>query len=211
MGRSIKKKLIKFKEEASQCRICRDEGLLYQHSNRRWAYPLFDNNLECRSGVMAIAEAPNWKDTFEKGKGYLTYDIPTDNTGNFFRDLLESVELRVQDVVITNSVFCLPAKKGKDYPVSARQQTNCLLWIKRLIDEVDPRVIITLGAKALQAINRIEKHPLTRLRDNTGKIYGWYGRKLLPLFHPGDQGRANQPDEMQKKDISNRWMKRLMP
>jgi uracil-DNA glycosylase family 4 len=201
MKKSIKEQLKKFKDEASKCQICRNAGLLYQHSNRRWAYPLFDNNLECPSGVLAIALAPNFDDTFDPEKGYLSYDIDTDPTGNFFRELLESVDLTVQDVSITNSVLCLPAGKNGDYPVYAAQEINCSPWIKRLIDEIDPRAVITLGAQALKAIKRIEKHDL-KLMSNVGKLHNWYGRKLLPLYHTSNRGRANRPAELQKKDIS---------
>ncbi len=200
--KTIRRKLEKFKEEASQCRICRRNGLLYQHSNRRWAYPLFDNNLECRSGVLAIAEAPNFDDTFKPEKGYLSYDIDTDPTGNFFRELLESVGLTVQDVVITNSVLCLPLRKGDQYPVYAPQERNCSPWIKRLINEVNPKIVVTVGRQALMATRRIENHPLKKLKDNTGKLYDWYGRKLLPLYHTSKRGRANRKDALQRRDIS---------
>ncbi|MDF1527392.1 MAG: uracil-DNA glycosylase family protein [bacterium] len=199
--KSIKKQLTKFKDDASKCQICREAGLLYKHENGKWAYPLFDKNLECRSGVLAIAEAPNEKDTFDPKKSYLSYDIETDPTGNFFRELLHSVNLTVHDVIITNSVLCLPAAKNGKYPVSSRQISMCSTWVSRLISEVNPEVVLTLGGKALEAIKKIDRHSLT-LSSGAGKMHSWYGRKLLPLYHPSLRGRANRKADLQKKDIS---------
>lgn len=200
MARKIKEKLKEFKEEAALCKICRDEGLIYHHSNNKWAFPLFDKNLDCRSGVLAIAEAPNFDDTFDPKKGYLSYDIDTDPTGNFFRDLLNSVGLKVQDVIITNAVLCLPARKGVKFPVTPRQARKCACRIKNLIDLVDPTVVLTMGGKALEAIKRIDQHGLT-LKTSKGQLHDWYGRKLLPLYHPSLLGRANRTADLQYKDI----------
>lgn len=200
MNRGISKKLFRFELEAAKCTVCQDEGLIYQHSNGKWAYPLFDKNMECKSGVLAIAEAPNFDDTFDPKKGYLSYDVDTDPTGNFFRELLHSVNLTVHDVIITNSVLCLPEARNGKYPVSSKQTTMCSAWISRLIAEINPKVVLTLGGKALEAIKKIERHRLT-LSSGAGKLHRWNGRHLLPLYHPSLLGRAKRPANMQKRDM----------
>ena len=83
----------RFREEASRCTRCREHGLLYQHENGRWAYPLFHLESTCSSGIVAVAEAPNLDDTLDADKGRLTYDAETDPTGRFALKLLKSVRL----------------------------------------------------------------------------------------------------------------------
>ena len=200
MSSITRKKLAKFKKEASRCTLCRPHQLVHQDTSGKWAYPLFDKNIECRSGVLAIAEAPNYDDTFNARKGYLTYDIDTDPTGNFFRELLNTVGLKTSEVIITNSVLCLPAARNGKYPVSSIQASMCSAWISRLISEVNPKVVLTLGGKALEAIKKIERHSLT-LSSGAGKLHRWNGRHLLPIYHPSLPGRANRPANMQKRDI----------
>ncbi len=200
MSSNVRKKLARFKKEASYCTLCRPHQLVCQDTSGKWAYPLFDRNMECRSGVLAIAEAPNYDDTYNLSKGYLTYDIETDPTGNFFRELLGTVDLKTSDVIITNSVLCLPTARNGKYPVSSRQISMCSTWISRLITEVNPKVVLTLGGKALEAIKKIERHNLA-LHSGAGKLHSWYGRHLLPLYHPSLLGRANRPAATQKRDI----------
>lgn len=200
MNKDVSKKLGSLKKEVSLCQACRDERLIYQHATGKWAYPLFDKNLDCKSGILAIAEAPNFDDTFDPKKGYLSYDIDTDPTGNFFRELLHSVNLTIHDVIITNSVLCLPAAKDGKYPVKSLQTSMWSTWISRLINEVNPKVVLTLGGKALEAIKKIELHSLI-LSSGAGKLHEWYGRHLLPLYHPSLLGRASRRADMQKMDI----------
>jgi uracil-DNA glycosylase len=103
-------------------------------------------------------------------------------------------------VVITNAVLCLPAfRKGK-YPVSRRQLEKCLPWLERLITDVDPTVVVTCGRQALKAVNRLEAHGLT-LGQHAGQPRRWFGRSLLPLYHPGGLGRANRSPDKQLSDI----------
>jgi hypothetical protein len=45
-------------------------------------------------GVLVIGEAPNWDDTYDADKGYLTYDHDTDPTARFLRTLRTSTPLR---------------------------------------------------------------------------------------------------------------------
>jgi uracil-DNA glycosylase family 4 len=131
-----------------------------------------------------VAEAPNHADTFDENKGYLTYDSETDPTGRFTVELLASVGLKPEDVLITNAVLCLPARKGERHPVSTRQVDFCGTWLERLIRDADPAVVVTLGAQALTALGRLEPHGLD-LRTGVGKLHPWKGRHLLPLYHPG--------------------------
>ena len=114
--------------------------------------------------------------------------------------LLRHVGLRPDDVVITNSVLCLPAKKSKKHKVYAAQQKNCLRWLDLLITIVDPSVVVCCGRVALQAANRLHKHNHI-LEESAGKTYDWKQRKLLPLYHPSNQARKYRSEQEQLEDI----------
>jgi uracil-DNA glycosylase family 4 len=163
---------------------------------------LFDRDASCPSGVLVVAEAPNHDDTFSADKGYLTYDIETDPTGNFTRELLASVGLVPSDVLFTNAVLCLPALRGKRYQVTRGIKEACSPWLRRLIIDAEARVVVTLGAKALNAVRLIEDHGMPQLKGNSGKPIPWFGRHLLPLYHPGRLGRISRSQQDQYADIS---------
>ncbi|WP_408891714.1 uracil-DNA glycosylase family protein [Myxococcus faecalis] len=148
---------------------------------------------------MVVAEAPNLTDSFDADKRRLTYDVDTDPTGGFARELLVSVGLRVEDVLFTNAVLCLPARKKGKHPVSARQMELCRPWLAKLIEVADPLVVITFGARALDALGRLEEHGLT-LRTGVGKLHPWRGRQILPLYHPGLLGWVTRNAARQFQD-----------
>jgi len=50
------------------------------------------------------------------------------------------------------------------------------------------------------ALNRIERHGLV-LKHAAGRIHGWYGRKLLPLYHAGLLGRVSRNEAAQRADM----------
>lgn len=187
--------------EAATCVRCRDEGLLFRHADGRWAQPLFHRDTTCPSRIVMVAEAPNLADTFDPDKGRITVDAETDPTGRFMRQLLESVGLRPEDVLVTNTALCLPAKNGGKFAVKAPIARNCRPWLERLIVAADARVVVTWGAVALLGTRNVERHTL-ELREAVGRLHPWFGRQLLPLYHPGLLARKNRSTAQQLEDIS---------
>jgi uracil-DNA glycosylase family 4 len=147
-----------------------------------------------------IFEAPNFDDTYNLEKGRLTCDPDTDPSGRFFFDLLEHIGLAPSDVLITNSVLCLPAAKNGKYPVSSAQRRACSPWLRRLIDEREPKVVAPCGGQALEALKLISPHTFKLVTD-AGRLYEWHSRLILPLYHPSVLGRISRPAAMQFKDI----------
>jgi len=150
--------------------------------------------------VVVVAEAPNWDDTYNPAKRRLTYDIETDATGNFTRELLRSVGLRASEVFFTNCVLCLPARQEKKYPVRSAQKRNCLTWLSMAINACDAKVVVTLGEKALEATGMLSRHGLV-LQLSAGRLHVWNKRYLLPLYHPGRLGRVTRKTDQQFADI----------
>ena len=132
--------------------------------------------------VMFIAEAPG-----RNGADRTRIPFHGDLSGNNFEALLRSIDLTRYDIFITNSVLCSPRKpSGANDRPNRLEIRNCSGFLRRQIELIDPPVIATLGAVALDALRSIEQHNYL-LRDVAAKILTWNGRLLVPLYHPSPQ------------------------
>lgn len=185
------------------CRKCHEQGLLYNDYQMRKAYPVFFESGNLQSNIIFILEAPNKGDSFDPDKRRLTYDDETDPTGRFVcKCLREYLLLNPKDVYFTNAVLCLPKENNGKYPVKSLQMTNCAPNITEMIDLINPRIIVTMGVKALSAIKKVEKHRIHfRPSVDTPHPHEWYGRILFPMGHPGNLGRRNRPKHIQEQDF----------
>jgi DNA polymerase len=64
---------------------------------------------------------------------------------------------------------------------------------------VNPRVIVTLGSVALEALKRIHYHELN-LKEHAARIHSWQGRLLVPVYHPSPQVLASHRREEQQME-----------
>lgn len=170
-------------QDIRSCRKCHECGLLY--CGNFDAYPLFFESGNCESEIVFILEAPNLSDSV---KGELTYDAETDPTGRFVRECLyRYLGMDPNDVYFTNAVLCLPKEEIRDgrtkYPVEDSQQKYCVSNVKKIVDMIDPRIVVTMGGIALQTANLIEHHHLV-LMASVGTDHEWYNRTIFPMYHP---------------------------
>lgn len=200
-------RLAVFMEEVrgcTRCRVHKGANLLFSDSVAGCARPMLPRKPTAKLGVLVVGEAPNYDDTFNADKGYLTYDFETDPTGRFMRRLLvEEAGLRedeIDDVLFTNAALCLPRRRNDKHPVSVAQVDLCKPWLVRLMDDAEIMIVVTMGATALRALNRIERHGLV-LKQAAGRIHDWNGRKLLPLYHAGLLGRISRNEAQQRLDM----------
>lgn len=179
------KELITSQESCQLCRTSRTPALV-----EAGARPLFGRFKPWTNGVLFVFEAPNWDDTFDPNKGYLTYDRETDPTGRFTRSLLiEELGLNPDYFQVTNSVLCLPARKNGKFPVGATQRKLCVPRIREQIQVLDPAVVVPVGGKALEATRSMDDHPYTNMHDAVTRPVRWWDRWLFPLYHTGMQAR----------------------
>jgi DNA polymerase len=174
--------------EAARCTRCERMCV------RRAVLSHLNGPLDAR--VMFIAEAPG-----RQGADRTRIPFGGDASGVNFDALIASIQLTRDQVFITNSVLCNPrtASGANDRPT--REETrNCSDFLHRQIELINPRVIATLGAVALDALRLIEPHPF-RLGDVVGKILRWSGRLLVPLYHPSPRvTNAARPMALQMRD-----------
>ena len=72
---------------------------------------------------------------------------------DYFNTLLEMSEINTDDIFIVNSVSCVTTRKDKGIEIqripSKKECNNCKCFINQAIKIVNPRIIISLGATAL--------------------------------------------------------------
>jgi uracil-DNA glycosylase len=116
--------------------------------------------------------------------------------GQLLNKMLTNLGLRREEVYIANILKSRPP--GNRDP-EADEIAACLPFLKKQIKAIRPRVIVTLGRIATQALLGT-KAPLTRLR---GHWQRYDDIRVMPTFHPSYLLRAPQErrktwDDMQQ-------------
>lgn len=101
----------------------------------------------------------NYQKQYYYGNSNANILIINDNATNdkdiidYFNTLLEMSEIDTNDIFIVNSVSCVTTRKDKGIEIqripSKKECNNCKCFINQAIKIVNPRIIISLGATAL--------------------------------------------------------------
>jgi len=154
---------------------------------------LSDLNGNPSANIMFIAEAPG-----RAGGDRTRTPLSGDASGANFTRYLASINLTRDRIFITNTVLCNPRKEsGANRKPSQIEINNCSDFLTRQLDIINPAIVVTLGRVALEALRRIQYHPLT-LQHNAGQIHEWGGRLLVPLYHPSPQVLASHRREAEQ-------------
>lgn len=121
--------------------------------------------------VMLVGEGPG-QDEDRQGRPFVG------RSGKLLTQTLSNLGISRSDIYITNVVKCRPPNNRNPLPLESTTCKNLLLFNQ--IKIINPSIIITLGAIALQAFGR-EKVSITRMR---GKIITINNIKLIPTYHP---------------------------
>jgi uracil-DNA glycosylase family 4 len=145
--------------------------------------------------LMFIAEAPG-----RLGADSTGVPLHGDKTGHNFEELLAFAGISRADVFITNAVLCNPrGVDGNNATPEPSEIKNCSSFLRRQIQLVNPTIVVTLGSTALTAVSAIEEHGL-HLRDHVRTRHAWYGRHLIPLYHPGQRAMIHRSFANQRSD-----------
>jgi uracil-DNA glycosylase family 4 len=131
-----------------------------------------------------------------------------DVSGKNFEDLLRFSGLRRDDIFVTNAVLCNPKDRdGNNATPTPAEVLNCREHLREQLELVDPKIVISVGNTALRALAGIEPHGLT-LNTGVRTLNPWFGRYLIPLYHPGQRAmvhrsRANQGSDYQF--VAEQW------
>lgn len=169
-----REEFLKLSEKARDCRRC--EAMCGRVA------VLSELNGDLAPKVFFLAEAPG-----RQGADRTRRPFSGDKSGANFQVLLDSIGLRREEIFITNTVLCSPrSASGANRRPSKKEIANCADFLINTINLIDPKIIVTLGSVALEALKTIEYHQII-LRSDAGKIFRWNARRLVPLYHPSPQ------------------------
>ena len=143
--------------------------------------------------VMFIGEAPG-----RKGADRTRIPFSGDQSGANLDRYLSSIQLTREQIFITSAALCNPrAESGANRRPTQKELANCSEFLRRTIELINPRVIVTLGSVALEALKRIQYHELT-LKESASQIHSWNNRVLVPIYHPSPQVLASHRREAEQ-------------
>jgi uracil-DNA glycosylase family 4 len=174
-------------EDVQACRLCPEMAGCARVLS--WA------NGTHEAKIMFIGEAPG-----RLGADRTNVPFHGDKAGDNFEHLIELAGLSRRDIFVTNAVLCNPRdERGNNCPPSKAAVRNCSINLERQIAAIDPAIVVTLGAAALEATRLIETHDLTVSKD-VRTACRWNGRILIPLYHPGARAMIHRNFSAQTAD-----------
>lgn len=145
--------------------------------------------------IMFIGEAPGRLGADNSG-------IPFhgDKSGHNFEELLEFANLDRSRIFVTNAVLCNPRdEEGNNSTPTKIEVQNCAVHLAEQIRIINPKVVVTLGATALESTRFTSPHTLV-LRDAVRTANNWFNRILIPLYHPGQRAMMHRSFANQRSD-----------
>jgi uracil-DNA glycosylase family 4 len=175
-------------QSVHQCNLC-------SRMNGRKKVLSKDNGDIC-SKVLFIAEAPG-----RLGAECTGIPLYGDKTGNNFETLLSNIGWHRSEIFITNAILCNPQNdSGNNATPEKIEIANCNYYLSMTIALINPDVVVTLGAKALDALNLVCPHNFT-LRENVATTQKWNNRILYPLYHTGPRAAIHRSLIQQRADF----------
>ncbi len=123
-----------------------------------------------KADLMFIGEAPG-RDEDIQGKPFVG------RAGQLLTDIIKAMKLTRDDVYIANVIKCRPPENRNPEP---DELDACRPWIRRQIEIIQPKVIVTLGRFALQSLTE-KGYGITSVR---GQWLDYNGVKVMPTYHP---------------------------
>jgi len=129
---------------------------------------------DIHANIMLIGEGPGKNEDLQ-GRPFVGA------AGKFLTELLESIDLKRENVYITNIVKCRPPQNRDPLP---EEVEACRQWLNEQISKINPKLIILLGRHAM---NRFI--PNLQISSAHGRVF----RKKLeevgdfvffPVYHP---------------------------
>src|SRR5215212_5986978 len=147
--------------EAHNCTICRLAG-----TRKNVVFGVGDPNAD----LMFIGEAPG-RDEDEQGEPFVG------RAGQLLTDIIKAMKLSREQVYIANVVKCRPPENRNP---EADELDACRPFIRRQVELIKPKVIVTLGRFGLQSLTE-KGYGISAVR---GQWLDYNGIKLMPTYHP---------------------------
>lgn len=159
---TTEQQLKELKQKANSCQNCS----LCEKRNKI----VFSDGCET-APIMFIGEAPG--DNEDKT------GIPfIGRAGQLLRKYLFECGYEQNDFYIANTVKCRPPENRKP---TKEEKSACAHFLNSQIDIVQPKIIVLVGATALESFILDKKLTITKAR---GQIFDISGKRFVPIFHP---------------------------
>ncbi len=120
--------------------------------------------------LMFVGEAPG-RDEDLQGEPFVG------RAGQLLTDIIKAMKLTREQVYIANVIKCRPPENRNPEP---DELDACRPFIRRQVELIQPKVIVTLGRFALQSL--LEKS--YGIMATRGTWLDYNGVKVMPTFHP---------------------------
>ncbi len=173
--------LEKIAEEVQQCRKCPLGSL------RTNAVP-GEGNPNAR--IMFIGEGPG-ADEDAQGRPFVG------RAGQLLDKVISAMGLKRSEVFIGNILKCRPPENRDP---RADEIINCLPYLQRQIEIINPEIIVALGAHAAKTLLNTTK-PIGQLRGQFHEYYAGLGKppiQLMPTYHTAYLLRNYSPENRRK-------------
>ena len=124
--------------------------------------------------ILMIGESPGYNEDLQN-KAFVG------DAGRILDQLLGLINLKRNDIYITNILKCHPPK---NHNPNRQEIDSCIGYLYRQIDIIKPKIIITLGKYASKEIFNKFNLEFTRISELHGKLFEVGKVKIIPLYHP---------------------------
>jgi len=140
--------------------------------------------------LMFIGEAPG-ADEDAQGEPFVG------RAGQLLTRIIETMGFARDEVYIANVLKCrpdMPAGVSGNRPPTLDEMQTCLPYLAEQIDVVQPKVLVALGATAVEGLLRTRG----TMRDLRGKWHSHHETPLMVTYHPSYLLRNQSPAEKRK-------------
>lgn len=155
--------LAKVARKAANCSACR------LHLGRTNSVPGEGNPM---TELMFIGEGPGANED-ELGRPFVG------RSGQLLDKIIEAMGFSREEIFIGNIVKCRPPGNRKPH---LDEMEDCFPYLDQQIEIIQPKVIVTLGATALQGL--MPEHLKTPIGKLRGQWQSYRGIRLMPTLHP---------------------------
>lgn len=161
MSKSKQAGLENLKDQILQDKVCEE---LAQQATQ---LVMGDGNAD--ADIVFVGEAPG-KNEDEQGKPFVGA------AGKFLNEMLALINLKREDVYITNIVKYRPPNNRDPFP---EEKATFLPYLKKQLAIIKPKLIVTLGRHSMDVLL-----PGLKISQVHGQPKRYSGQVYLPLFHP---------------------------
>jgi DNA polymerase len=123
-----------------------------------------------KATLMFIGEGPGYDEDVQ-GRPFVG------KAGQLLTKIIESINLRREEVYIANIVKCRPPQNRNPDPDEIQ---NCNPFLMKQIRVIQPKIICALGTFSAQTLLQTD----TKISDLRGKLFDLEGITVIPTYHP---------------------------